>query len=96
MGRVTTLREIVATLDVLDDELTIYARKPWSPDCEAVVAREPDEGGLPQEAEEKSMAYFLEVFLAQEFLSSWVAAQPEPPSIDQQCDRLAQYAQYDA
>ena len=96
MGTMTTLREIIANLDAFDDQLTIYARTPWTPESEAMVEREPDEGGLPEGARNSGMSYFLEVFLARDFLSSWAAALPQPPSLDQRCDRLAQYALYDA
>lgn len=96
MGKVVTLREIVGTLGSLDPELTIYAREPWSPDSDAMAEREPEHGGTPGEYGSAGMVYFLEVSIAQDVLHSWKASQPRPPSLEEQCRRLVQYALYDA
>ena len=62
VGTIMRLRDIVKNLSWADQELTIYAAEPWSPDSEAMLAREPDEGGVPGEASGAQMTYFLEVF----------------------------------
>ena len=36
--------------------------------------------------------YFLEVFMAKDFLDEWKAGLPKSPSPDDSCDRLIQYA----
>lgn len=92
----TILRDLVSNLSKLDLNLTIYAREPWSADSEALVAPEPDEGGVPEDAARMQMKYFLEVHIAREFLQDWSAALPRAPSVEEQCGRLIRYAYYDA
>lgn len=91
-----TLLDLLERLDELDEEDTIYAGEPWTGSSQAVSAREPDEGGLPAEAEERGLAYFLEVSIARETLEDWAAAQPEPPTAEARCERLIRYATDDA
>lgn len=52
---------------MLDQDATIYAAKPWSVDARAVVAVEPEDGSLPDEA--AGLDYFLEVDIAMEAAS---------------------------
>jgi hypothetical protein len=63
-----TLGEIVEELEVLEQDATIYAAKPWSVDARAVVAVEPEDGSLPDE-EAAGIEYFLEVDIALEAAS---------------------------
>jgi hypothetical protein len=75
--RAMRIVDIVADLAAHDEELTIYAKEPWSCDSEAVLAREPDAGGLPPEAAAIGATYFIEVESAVGALPSdyrrWVA-----------------------
>lgn len=71
-------------------------KKPWSPDSEAIVATEPDEGGVPNEAAQINAEYFLEIFLANEFLEGWLSNLDQEPSVKDQCLRLIKYAENDA
>jgi hypothetical protein len=93
---VLKLIDVVAQLVSYDPELTIYAAKPWTCDSEAVVAREPEDGGLPPEAAARRCEYFIEVFVAKEFLEGWIAVEGRSTSAREQCDRLIHYAVYDA
>ena len=68
-----TLVEAVAALDSLDEESTIYASRPWGSDSDVIVAHEPDSGGLPLDAQRLGLTYFLEVFIARQFLEGWMA-----------------------
>jgi len=91
-----TLLELVSALDSLDEESTIYASEPWAEDSKVFVAPEPDSGGLPAGAQELGLKYFLEVFIARQFLEDWagnLGAEPTPP---EKCARLIQYAINDA
>ena len=88
--------DIVADLAAHGEGLTIYAREPWSCDSEAVLAREPDAGGLPPEATAIGAVYFIEVFVANEFLDDWRASQQRSVTAKEQCQRLIQYAINDA
>ena len=92
----STLGELLDALDSLDDDLTIYAHEPWRSDSEAVAAREPADGGLPVDAREKKLSYFLEVSIAKEVLEDWLASQEEPAAPAARVDRLIHYATYDA
>ncbi|HEY0990355.1 MAG TPA: hypothetical protein VGD80_25055 [Kofleriaceae bacterium] len=90
------LIDVVSNLSSQDSELMIYATKPWTGDSLAVVAREPDDGGVPPEAAFLGAEYFIEVFVAEEFLQDWIATSPEPRSDVDRCERLIQYAINDA
>ncbi|MCY2928124.1 MAG: hypothetical protein NTV86_01265 [Planctomycetota bacterium] len=90
------LIEAVRDLDSFDAGSTVYAAAPWTEDSVVVVAREPESGGLPADAQELGLNYFLEVFLARDFLKGWVAHQDEKPTLQQTCSRLIQYAATDA
>lgn len=91
-----TLLDVVSGLNRLDDELTIYAREPWTRDSEVILEVEPDEGGLPARAAKGGFAYFIEVFIASEILGDWSRSLSIPPSEERMCDRLIQYAINDA
>jgi hypothetical protein len=88
------LIEAIRDLDSLDAEGTIYAARPWSEDSEAVVVREPQVGGIPPVP--PNMSYFLEIFIARDFLSDWAANLDIQPTLQQKCARLIQYAVTDA
>ncbi len=90
-----TLESLVGSLDSLDEDLTIYAREPWTAASDAIAAAEPAEGGLPTEAREEGLKYFLEVSVAKEFLEGWIE-NAESPTRAQQTERLIRYAIYDA
>jgi hypothetical protein len=90
------LPQVVATLHDFDDEDTIYATEPWTEDSDALVMREPEAGGIPQSAAEKGMTYFMEIFIATEFLDGWQANEKRELSLEERCSRLIHYAKYDA
>ena len=91
-----TLSDATRDLERLPGEHTIYAQRPWSPASPAIVAEEPTDGALPETASASGLAYFLEVFIAQDFLSDWAASLPAAPSHDARCERLIHYAEHDA
>ena len=92
--RTAKLIDVVANLESYDADLTIYATKPWTCESDALVAREPAEGGVPPEARMCRAEYFLEIFVANEVLEGWFAA--ARPSTRERCDRLIRYAIDDA
>jgi hypothetical protein len=91
-----TLLDIISNLDDFDEAATIYAKAPWRCDAVAVVAREPGEGGLPEEAKRLGFDYFLEVFIARDFLEDWMPSCQSLPTPQEKCDRVIQYAMNDA
>ena len=91
-----TLLDAINTLDDLDEVSTIYAAEPWAENSKAIVAQEPASGGLPAEAEKLGLKYFLEVFIARDFLDDWKGSLDEEPTLQEKCARLIQYAINDA
>lgn len=94
-----TLSDLIDRLDSFDEEKTIYAKQPWHPDAiaiVAIVADEPDEGDIPDEASKVGAEYFLEIFLASEFLEGWTSHLDKAPTVEEKCLRLIKYAENDA
>ena len=92
-----TLLEVASKIGELDPELTIYAVSPWAPESPAVVTAQPEGGrGVPLEAAKNRMSYFLEVFIARDFVEDWEASQRPTPSAADRCHRLIAYATNDA
>lgn len=96
MGQVGRLIDLVAKLSEFDEYDTIYAAEPWTEDSDAMVATEPESGGLPLEASEAGMTYFLEIFISREVIEGWLASLTEKPNLSETCQRLIEYATYDA
>ena len=90
------LRDVIGNLGGLPEESTIYVQEPWSYESNAIVECEPDEGGLPEKAKAAGLVYFIEVAIAREFLDGWVGNLANPPTVDEKCARLIQYAVNDA
>jgi hypothetical protein len=96
MGPVTHLIDLVAQLASLDPEATIYVAEPWACDSPAIVDKEPPTGGLPDAAMRQGLKYFLEVFVARDFLDDWESSLDKTPTDQARCDRLIRYAVNDA
>ena len=96
MGPTMKLIEAIRDLNSLDEEGTIYASQPWGENSEAIVAHQPELGGLPPEAERLGLSYFLEVFIARDFVESWLANLDAQPTLQKMCARLIKYAATDA
>lgn len=90
------LIDVVRELEALDGDATIYCVKPWSEDALAMVEPEPAAGGVPRSAADAGMVYFIEVFLARDFLVDWAATLERGPTLEEQCERLIRYATDDA
>jgi hypothetical protein len=90
------LIEAIRDLASLDDNATIYAAEPWADDSPAIVIPETDAGELPTEAKKLGLRYFLEVFVAREFLEGWKVNLMAIPTLHDTCARVIQYARTDA
>jgi hypothetical protein len=91
------LIEAISDLASLDDDHTIYAAEPWTPDSEVVLAEQPEGGrDLPEEAKRLGMEYFLEVFIARDFLEDWLVGLETEPTLEEKCQRIIEYAINDA
>lgn len=91
-----TLIEAVERLDSLDADCTLYVAQPWGAKSPTIAAPEPDGGGLPEEAERLMLDYFLEVFIARDFLEDWSSDLDQSPTLQDKCNRLISYAKNDA
>jgi hypothetical protein len=91
-----TLLALISTLDKLDEADTIYAAEPWTENSTAIAVPEPVVCGLPAEAEKLGLKYFLEVFIAREFLADWMGNLDNEPTVHEKCARLIQYGIKDA
>lgn len=96
MGAVImTLLEVVQKLNILDEEDTIYATKPWTENSTALVMPEPESGELSPEIKELGVQYFIEVFIAKDFINDWIKTQNKP-SYELICFRLIEFVMKDA
>jgi len=96
MGAIMTLIEIIRDLESFDSEGIICAKKPWAANSQAIVVVEPQARRLPAEAEKFRMDYFLDVFIACDFLEDWRANLNAEPTLPEKCARLIKYAITDA
>lgn len=91
-----TLLDVIRELESFDDEGIICAIKPWTGNSQAIVVLEPGARRLPVEAAILRMDYFLEVFIAREFLEDWAASLEAKPTVEAKRARLIRYAISDA
>ncbi|MCB1692222.1 MAG: hypothetical protein KDI19_05610 [Pseudomonadales bacterium] len=96
MGSVTPLINLMTDLESLDLDATIYVAEPWTRESLAMVEVEPASGGLPEAASRHSLAYFLEVSVARDFLADWQSTLDKPPTDQERCDSVIRYAVDDA
>ena len=90
------LIEVIRDLQSFDKEGIICAAKPWTENTEAIVVVQPQARRLPDEAQRLGMEYFMEVFIAREFLQDWAANLKTEPTIQEKCARIIKYAITDA
>ncbi len=76
MDRINTLLELIQELKALDKEGTIYATKPWTTKSKAIVLQELVSGEIPQEAKDLGLSYFIEVYIACDFIEEWEKSFP--------------------
>jgi len=86
MRQTTTLLDMARNLLELDRELTIYAAEPWTPNSAAILAEQEGDRAHSAAAAAKGMAYFIEVFIAQDFLDTWI--KEKKPSAEEICKNL--------
>jgi len=99
---VTALIEIIAALDSIpvgdsdtDVGPTIFARRPWTPDSDAVVLREHAVNYVAPSAPD--YRYLLEVDLAKEVIEVWSAWRGGTlPSPAEAAQAVIHYAEHDA
>jgi hypothetical protein len=89
------LMEVTRLIHALDRTLTIYAKKPWTPDSEAEVKLEEPGMLVPPDLAQAGYDYFLEIDIARDVVP--VLSHVEPSfTLEQWCIRLIGYAENDA
>ncbi len=89
-----TFADLVAGLDELDAELSLWAAPRWRASSIAVAAREPGDGTVPDAA--AGMTFLCTVTDARRIVRQRAAWSPARPlSLAEQCDALIYYAIYD-
>ena len=89
----TTLVEIVDSLEMLDEDHCIFARKPWSTNTLATVGPLTDDFRVPAEVAGEEFEYFLEVYVAIEVLEVFGTRQP---NLQERRNLIFYYAENDA
>jgi hypothetical protein len=88
------LLDVIRDLGHFNHEDVIFAHVPWHRDSTAMVLNDQDGEGLPEEAAQLGLEYFLEISITREFLEAWTNG--FECSLEEQCDRIIYYATYDA
>ncbi len=90
------LIEVVKKLGDIDSALTIYTKKPWNVNSNCEVALVPDDGSYPQDIKINDLEYFIEIFIAKEFIDGWARNLGRTPTTEEKAVRLISYAENDA
>ncbi len=89
-----TLADLVARLDELDEDASIYAAPRWRPSSPATVEAEPLDGSVPGRA--GGMTFLVAVDTARRILRQRALWQPgRPLSLADKCEAIIYYAIYD-
>jgi len=87
------LRDILHNILCIDEDSVIFAKRPWTLDSEAEIGKFDPGSRIPTSFTDRGFAYFLEVYLAKEFLEdlgNTLSAEEE------RLARLIYYAENDA
>lgn len=98
-AKIFLLSEVIENLNTLDDSLTIYAEsnEDWTMFSHVILVAQPQDGGVPQEAIDLGMVYFLETSIAKEVLEDWmIGKKVNHLSLPKKCEILSYYAKYDS
>lgn len=80
-----------------DEEATIYVERPWSVHAEAILVSPAPETTAPLERDGRQFAYFIEAFIARQFLDDLAASSDTAAMSEVQShERLIRYAETDA
>jgi hypothetical protein len=80
-----------------DDDTDIYVAQPWQCGSKAILVSPAPATTEPIEQHGQRYAYFLETFIAREFMHGYAAsAEGADASAEKRCERLIRYAIDDA
>jgi hypothetical protein len=86
--------ELTRELYSLNEDLKIYAKKPWTCESKVELFKEPEDGSLPIELSD-DFEYFLEVFIAKDVIPNLSHVEPSY-TLEQWAEKLIHYAENDA
>ena len=90
----SALQDVIRDLEALDRRAVICAKKPWTPESEALVALPDDDGGIPADVKAAGFVYFLERHVAEEVLE--VFEDSQGVALEKRIALLIFYAENDA
>ena len=93
LSKPTTIADAVKNRVSLDEDATIYARRPWTADAACVVESPKEDGGTPDQVKASGYEYFLEVFVVFEVLEAFTRRKP---TLEEEVRAVLYYAEYDA
>jgi hypothetical protein len=85
------LQDVIERINDYEDDLTIHVAPERMHHSKVLLAPEPDSGGLPAQAKDAGMTYFIEVFVTKELVRSLEQLDPFART-----NRVIQYAIDDA
>ena len=88
-----TLGKLIENLDKLNEDLCIFARKPWSSGSEALVASLGPNFEVPDDISARGLAYFFSVHIAKQLLEVF---DDRPASKNDRIRLLIYYGEHDA
>lgn len=88
------LIDLIKDIDNIDQEAIIFQEEKENPNSDIILSFAED-GGI-KEVGGRKYYYFIEVFLAKEFVDDWVASLDYEPTIEEKAKRLYDYAMNDA
>jgi len=86
------LEELIVSLDGLDEDATICARRPWGAASDAILVHLHD-GPIPPDVKQTGYAYFIDVATAREVMEVFGN---RPPTEQEKLKLLLHYAENDA
>jgi hypothetical protein len=89
----TTLGQALDGVHRLEDDLVIFARKPWSVSSEALIGQLDHELRVPAAIADTGFEYFIDVPAAKEVLGVFGGRIPTP---EERRELLLYYAEHDA
>lgn len=90
-----TLLEVIERIESFNEDDTIGASRPWTVYSEAIVGPRPEDDTFSSFQRMYGKDYFLEVFVAKEFLQD-LKGDEAYQTLEGKCERLIQYAVNDA
>jgi hypothetical protein len=87
------LAEAIAKIEDAGDDAVIFARRPWSPDTDSMIAPLDHDLRVPASIKDAGFDYFLEAPVVSEICEVFEGS---PPTLDEKVRLVLYYAENDA